>query len=41
MLNIVLLMRRLRRQTSAALNNLLDEDGDNLLQEDGSYILLE
>jgi hypothetical protein len=41
MLNIVLLMRRLRRQTSASLNNLLQENGDNLLQEDGSYILLE
>jgi hypothetical protein len=40
-LNIVLIMRRIRRQTSALLNNLLDEDGDDLLQEDGSYILLE
>jgi len=40
-LNIVLLMRRIRRQTSALLNNLLQEDGDDLLQEDGSYILLE
>jgi hypothetical protein len=40
-LNIVLIMRRIRRQTSALLNNLLDEDGNDLLQEDGSYILLE
>jgi hypothetical protein len=40
-LNIVLLMRRVRRQTSVLLNNLLQENGDNLLQEDGSYILLE
>ena len=40
-LNIVLIMRRIRRQTSALLNNLLDEDGDDMLQEDGSYILLE
>jgi hypothetical protein len=40
-LNIVLLMRRIRRQTSALLNNLLQENGDDLLQEDGSYILLE
>lgn len=40
-LNIVLIMRRIRRQTSALLNNLLQEDGDDLLQEDGSYILLE
>jgi hypothetical protein len=40
-LNIVLIMRRIRRQTSALLNNLLDENGDDLLQEDGSYILLE
>jgi hypothetical protein len=40
-LNIVLIMRRIRRQTSALLNNWLDEDGDDLLQEDGSYILLE
>jgi hypothetical protein len=40
-LNIVLIMRRIRRQTSALLNNLLDEGGNNLLQEDGSYILLE
>jgi hypothetical protein len=40
-LNIVLIMRRLRRQTSALLNNLLQENGDDLLQEDGSYILLE
>ena len=40
-LNIVLIMRRVRRQTSALLNNLLLEDGDDLLQEDGSYILLE
>ena len=41
MLNIVLIMRRVRRQTSALLNNLLQENGDDLLQEDGSYILLE
>lgn len=41
MLNIVLIMRRVRRQTSNLLNNLLSEDGDDLLQEDGSYILLE
>ena len=41
MLNIALIMRRVRRQTSALLNNLLLENGDNLLQEDGSYILLE
>jgi hypothetical protein len=40
-LNIVLIMRRIRRQTSALLNNLLLEDGDDLLQEDGAYILLE
>lgn len=40
-LNIVLIMRRIRRQTAALLNNLLQEDGDDLLQEDGSYILLE
>jgi hypothetical protein len=40
-LNIVLIMRRVRRQTSALLNNLLQENGDDLLQEDGSYILLE
>ena len=40
-LNIVLIMRRLRRQTSALLSNLLQENGDDLLQEDGSYILLE
>jgi hypothetical protein len=40
-LNIVLIMRRIRRQTSALLDNLLLEDGDDLLQEDGSYILLE
>lgn len=40
-LNIVLIMRRIRRQTSALLNNLLQENGDDLLQEDGSYILLE
>jgi hypothetical protein len=40
-LNIVLIMRRIRRQTSALLNNLLDEDGNTFLQEDGSYILLE
>jgi hypothetical protein len=40
-LNIVLIMRRIRRQTSELLNNLLQEDGDDLLQEDGSYILLE
>jgi hypothetical protein len=40
-LNIVLLMRRIRRQTSNLLNNLLDENGDDLLQENGSYILLE
>jgi len=40
-LNIVLIMRRIRRQTSALLNNLLQESGDDLLQEDGSYILLE
>lgn len=41
MLNIVLIMRRVRRQTSALLNNLQQETGDDLLQEDGSYILLE
>lgn len=41
MLNIVLIMRRVRRQTSALLNNLLLEDGDDMLQEDGTYILLE
>jgi len=41
MLNIVLIMRRVGRQASALLNNLLSEDGNNLLQEDGSYILLE
>ena len=41
MLNIVLIMRRVRRQTSALLSNLLQENGDELLQEDGSYILLE
>jgi hypothetical protein len=41
MLNIVLIMRRVRRQTSALLNNLLQENGDDLLQENGSYILLE
>lgn len=40
-LNIILIMRRVRRQTSALLNNLLAEDGDDLLQENGSYILLE
>jgi hypothetical protein len=40
-LNVVLIMRRIRRQTSALLNNLLLEDGDDMLQEDGSYILLE
>lgn len=40
-LNIVLIMRRVRRQTSALLNNLLLESGDDMLQEDGSYILLE
>jgi hypothetical protein len=40
-LNIVLIMRRIRRQTSALLDNLLLEDGDDMLQEDGSYILLE
>jgi hypothetical protein len=40
-LNIVLIMRRVRRQTSELLNNLLAEDGDDLLQENGSYILLE
>ena len=40
-LNIVLIMRRVRRQTSALLNNLLQENGDDLLQENGSYILLE
>lgn len=40
-LNIVLIMRRIRRQTSALLSNLLQENGDDLLQEDGSYILLE
>ena len=40
-LNIVLIMRRIRRQTSALLNNLLQENGDDLLQENGSYILLE
>jgi hypothetical protein len=40
-LNIVLIMRRVRRQTSNLLNNLLMENGDDLLQENGSYILLE
>jgi hypothetical protein len=41
MLNIVLIMRRIRRQTSNLLNNLLQEGGDDLLQENGDYILLE
>lgn len=41
MLNIVLIMRRVRRQTSELLNNLLLETGDDMLQEDGSYILLD
>jgi hypothetical protein len=40
-MNIAILMRRVRRQTSALLNNLLQESGDDLLQEDGTYILLE
>jgi len=40
-MNIILIMRRIRRQTSALLNNLLQENGDDLLQEDGSYILTE
>jgi hypothetical protein len=40
-MNIILIMRRIRRQTSALLNNLLQENGDDLLQEDGSYILME
>lgn len=41
MLNIILIMRRVRRQTSELLNNLLLETGDDMLQEDGSYILLD
>ena len=41
MLDIVLIMRRVRRQTSNLLDNLLQEDGDDLLQEDGTYILLD
>jgi hypothetical protein len=41
MLNIALIMRRVRRQTSELLNNLLLETGDDMLQEDGSYILLD
>lgn len=41
MRTIALIMRRVRRQTSALLNNLLQENGGDLLQEDGSYILLE
>jgi len=40
-MNITMLLWRVRRQTSARLNNLLLESGDDLLQEDGSYILLE
>ena len=41
MLDIIFLMRRVRRQTSHMLDNLLLEDGGNMRQENGMYILVE
>jgi hypothetical protein len=40
-LTIAMIMRRVRRQTSELLDNLLLESGDDMLQEDGSYLLLD